>query len=213
MRLILLGPPGAGKGTQAQLLKEKYNIPQISTGDILRRAVKDQTPIGIEVQAFMQAGNLVPDELVINLIKERIKEEDCSNGFILDGFPRTQIQAAKLTETLGAMGIGIDAVVEFSVDNKELVERLTGRRTCPDCGAMFHESARKPAVEGICDHCGGILFQRDDDKRDTIINRLEIYKQETQPLIKYYKQQGRLKTVEGQGDVNVVFSQVCSLIT
>jgi adenylate kinase len=213
MRLILLGPPGAGKGTQAKLLKEKYGIPQISTGDILRKAVKDQTAVGIEVQAFMQAGNLVPDELVINLIKERIKEEDCSRGFILDGFPRTQIQAAKLTETLGTMGIGIDTVVEFTVDNKALVDRLTGRRTCSECGAMFHESARKPKVDGICDNCGGKLFQRDDDKRETIINRLEIYKQETQPLIKYYKQQGRLKTVEGQGDVNEVFSQVCSLIT
>jgi len=213
MRLILLGPPGAGKGTQAKLLKEKYGIPQISTGDILRKAVKDQTAVGIEVQAFMQAGNLVPDELVINLIKERIKEGDCSGGFILDGFPRTQIQAAKLSETLGTMGIEIDAVVEFSVDNKALVDRLTGRWTCTECGEMFHESARKSRVDGICDHCGGALFQRDDDKRETIINRLEIYKQETQPLIKYYKQQGRLKTVEGQGDVHEVFSQVCSLIT
>lgn len=213
MRLILLGAPGAGKGTQAKLLKEKFSIPQISTGDILRKAVKDQTQVGVEVQSFMQAGNLVPDELVINLIKERIKEEDCQDGFILDGFPRTQVQAGKLTETLGAMGIEIDAVFEFSVDNKALVERLTGRRTCADCGAMFHETARKPKVEGKCDQCGGILFQRDDDKRETIINRLEIYKQETQPLIKYYKQQGRLKTVEGQGDVQKVFSQVCSLIT
>jgi len=213
MRLILLGPPGAGKGTQAKLLKEKFNIPQVSTGDILRKAVKDQTDIGIEVQSFMKAGNLVPDELVIGLIKERIKEEDCTSGFILDGFPRTQVQAGKLTETLADMGIAIDAVVEFTVDNKALVERLTGRRTCADCGAMFHETARKPKVEGICDHCGGNLFQRNDDKRETIINRLEIYEQETQPLIKYYQQQGRLKTIEGQGDVQKVFSQLCSLIT
>ena len=213
MRLILLGPPGAGKGTQAKLLKEKFNIPQVSTGDILRKAVKDQTDIGIEVQSFMKAGNLVPDELVIGLIKERIKEEDCTSGFILDGFPRTQVQAGKLTETLADMGIAIDAVVEFTVDNKALVERLTGRRTCADCGAMFHETARKPKVEGIYDHCGGNLFQRNDDKRETIINRLEIYEQETQPLIKYYQQQGRLKTIEGQGDVQKVFSQLCSLIT
>ena len=213
MRLILLGPPGAGKGTQAKLLKEKFNIPQVSTGDILRKAVKDQTDIGIEVQSFMKAGNLVPDELVIGLIKERIKEEDCTSGFILDGFPRTQVQAGKLTETLADMGIAIDAVVEFTVDNKALVERLTGRRTCADCGAMFHETARKPKVEGICDHCGGNLFQRNDDKRETIINRLEIYEQKTQPLIKYYQQQGRLKTIEGQGDVQKVFSQLCSLIT
>ena len=213
MRLILLGPPGAGKGTQAKMLKEKFQIPQISTGDILRNAVKNGTPLGAKAKAFMDTGQLVPDDVVIELIKERIRDADCEAGFILDGFPRTIVQAEKLSETVQEMGLTIDTVIDFEVDPDELINRLTGRSTCPNCGAMFHEESRPPKAKGICDYCGTQLYQRPDDNRDTILKRLEVYQRETAPLKDFYRKQGNLKSLEGRGSAEAIFSQVCSMVS
>lgn len=213
MRLILLGPPGAGKGTQAKMLKEKFGIPQISTGDILRKAVSDDTELGKQAKAYMGDGQLVPDEIVIELIKEKIKEDDCAGGFILDGFPRTIVQAEKLSETLEEMRLEIDAVIDFEVDPQELIVRLTGRRSCSNCGAMFHDETRPPAKTGVCDHCGSKLYQRPDDNEETILKRLEVYENETAPLKEFYRKQGNLKTLEGRGSAEEIFSQVCDLIS
>lgn len=212
MRLILLGPPGAGKGTQAKMLTEKYGIPQISTGDILRQAVADKTKLGLEAQTYMEEGRLVPDEVVIGLIKERIKEADCEPGFILDGFPRTIVQAEKLSETLEEMNLSINRVIDFEVDPGTLVDRLTGRSTCSDCGAMYHETARPPKKPGVCNFCGGKLYQRPDDNEETIQKRLQVYQNETAPLKEFYSKKGNLKTAESQGTVEEIFSRVCQLI-
>ncbi len=212
MRLILLGPPGAGKGTQAKMLKEKFRVPQISTGDILRQAVKDDTELGVQAKAFMDSGQLVPDDVVIGLIEERIKQADCETGFILDGFPRTIIQAEKLAETLTEMNIAIDTVVDMEVNAEEVVSRLTGRSTCSDCGVMFHEESRPPKVPGVCDGCGGHLAQRQDDNRETILKRLEVYQESTSPLKEFYKKQGNLKTVAAGGSVEEIFSRVCEMV-
>ena len=212
MRLILLGPPGAGKGTQAKKLKDKFFIPQISTGDILRRAVKDNSELGIQARSFMDVGQLVPDDLVISLIKERIKEADCVKGFILDGFPRTIIQAEKLSETLNEMSLVIDTVVDLVVDADEVINRLAGRSTCPDCGALFHEKSCPPKVSGICDGCGGVLAQRQDDNAETILKRLEVYQESTAPLKQFYKKQGNLKAVTARGSVEEIFSRVLEMV-
>ncbi len=213
MRLILLGPPGAGKGTQAKMLMERFQIPQISTGDILRKAVQEGSELGRQAKICMDAGRLVQDDVVIGLIRERIVEKDCQGGFILDGFPRTIVQAEKLTETLKAMSLSISAVVDFEVDNGELVNRLTGRSTCPDCGAMFHKTSRPPVKSGICDGCGGSLYQRGDDKEETIKKRLEVYQDETAPLKEFYRKQGNLKTAQGYGTVEEIFSRVCDMVS
>ena len=213
MRLILLGPPGAGKGTQAKMLKEKFRKPQISTGDILRKSVREGTELGRQAKIFMNAGKLVQDDVVVGLIRERIGEEDCQNGFILDGFPRTIIQAEKLTETLKEMNLSIDTVIDFQVDTDELVNRLTGRSTCSDCGAMFHKVSRPPIAIGICDDCGGSLYQRNDDKEETIKKRLEVYQNETAPLKEFYGKQGNLKTAQANGTVEEVFSRVCAMVS
>ncbi len=213
MRVILLGPPGAGKGTQAKMLKEKFQIPQISTGDILRNAVKNGTPLGAKAKSYMDAGRLVPDDVVIELIKERIKDPDCKDGFILDGFPRTIVQAEKLAETVQEMGLTIDTVIDFEVDADVLIDRLTGRSTCPNCGAMFHSESRPPKNKGVCDFCGTALYQRPDDNKDTILKRLEVYEKETAPLKDFYKKQGNLKTLEGRGSAEAIFSQVCSMVS
>jgi len=212
MRLILLGPPGAGKGTQAQMLKEKFRIPQISTGDILRQAVKDDTELGVQAKSFMDSGQLVPDDVVIGLIKARIKQVDCEAGFILDGFPRTIVQAEKLSETLTDMSLAIDTVVDLEVDADEVINRLTGRSTCPDCGTMFHEESRPPKVQGICDGCGGSLAQRQDDNEETILKRLEVYQESTAPLKEFYKKGGNLKTVTARGSAEEIFSRVCEMV-
>ncbi|MBT5632330.1 MAG: adenylate kinase [Nitrospina sp.] len=212
MRLILLGPPGAGKGTQAKMLREKFQIPQISTGDILRHAVKDNTDLGIRAKSFMDAGQLVPDDVVVGLIKERIKQADCETGFILDGFPRTMIQAEKLSETLAEMALTIDTVVDLEVNADEVISRLAGRSTCPDCGAMFHEESRPPKVSGVCDSCGGTLAQRQDDNSETILKRLEVYQESTAPLKEFYMRQGNLKTVIARGSVEEIFSRVCEMV-
>ena len=213
MRLILLGPPGAGKGTQAKMLSEKFGIPQVSTGDILRKAVSNGTALGKKAKAYMGDGRLVPDEIVVELIKEKIKEDDCAQGFILDGFPRTIVQAEKLGETLREMKLEIDAVIDLEVDPDELIVRLTGRRSCSDCGAMFHDETRPPAKTGICDHCGHELYQRPDDNKETILKRLSVYENETAPLKDYYRKQGNLKTVAGRGSVDEIFSQVLARVS
>jgi len=213
MRLILLGPPGAGKGTQAKMLKEKFSIPQISTGDMLRKAVSNDTELGNRARAYMSDGQLVPDNIVIELIKEKIKESDCAGGFILDGFPRTIVQAEKLDETLAEMKLDIDAVLDFEVDAQELIVRLTGRRSCSNCGAMFHDETRPPEKSGVCDCCGEELYQRPDDNKQTILKRLEVYESETAPLKEYYRKQGNLKTLAGRGSVEEIFSQVCTLVS
>ena len=212
MRLILLGPPGAGKGTQAKMLKEKFRIPQVSTGDILRHAVKNNTELGIRAKTFMDAGQLVPDDVVISLIKERIWQADCKTGFILDGFPRNIAQAEKLTETLAEMRLVINNVIDLEVDAKEVVERLTGRSTCSDCGDMFHEVSRPPKAKGYCDSCGGKLEQRIDDNSETIQERLKVYEKSTAPLKEFYKKQGNLKTVVAKGSVEEIFFHVCRVI-
>ena len=212
MRLILLGPPGAGKGTQAKMLKEKFRIPQISTGDILRHAVKDNTKLGALAKTAMDAGQLVPDEIVIGLIKERIRQEDCKTGFILDGFPRNITQAEKLSETLQEMNFAIDHVIDLVVDEGEVVARLTGRSTCSECGAMFHQVSRPPKVAGVCDDCGGRLAQRLDDKRETIEERLKVYLESTAPLKEFYAKQGRLGIIKAKGSVEEIFSRVCEMV-
>ena len=213
MRLILLGPPGAGKGTQAKMLNEKFRRPQISTGNILRKSIQDGTELGNRAKVFMNAGRLVQDDVVVGLIRERIVEEDCRAGFILDGFPRTIIQAEKLTETLEEMDLSIDVVVDFEVDSEELVSRLTGRSTCSDCGAMFHRTSCPPLRDGICDSCEGELYQREDDKEETIKKRLEVYKKETAPLKGYYRKQGNSKTAQGYGTIEEIFSRVCAMVS
>src|SRR5512136_2494504 len=197
MNLILLGPPGAGKGTQAQRIVERYHLPQISTGDILRAAVKEGTPWGMKAKGFMDQGQLAPDEIVIGIIEERLRAKDCDPGFILDGFPRTIPQAEALQPILLRMENKIDHVINIEVDPEELVRRLTGRRTCKNCGGMFHLLFHPPKVEGICDRCGGVLYQREDDQEKTIRIRLNEYQGQTAPLIQYYQHKNYLRSIQG----------------
>ncbi|MGD9847954.1 MAG: adenylate kinase [Desulfuromonas sp.] len=197
MKLILLGPPGAGKGTQAQMLMERYGIPQISTGDMLRAAVKNGTPMGLKAKACMDAGALVPDAVVVGIVEERLRQPDCGAGFILDGFPRTLPQADALQATLVALGKELDAVVSLEVDVDALVERLVGRRSCPSCGAGYHVRFDPPRQEGVCDRCGAGLIQREDDQETTIRKRMEVYRQQTAPLVDYYGKAGLLRSVDG----------------
>ncbi len=208
MKLILLGPPGAGKGTQAKMLTEKFGIPQISTGDILRAAVKEGTPMGLKAKGYMDAGALVPDEVVIGIVSERLQKGDCDAGFILDGFPRTVPQADALTENLKQLDKNLDAVISLEVDVEALVERLTGRRTCKKCGRGYHVTFDPPQVEGKCDACGGELFQRDDDQEETIRKRLEVYDEQTSPLTGYYASAGLLKRLDGMQPIDAVRSQL-----
>lgn len=208
MKLILLGPPGAGKGTQAKMLTEQYQIPQISTGDILRAAVKDGTPMGVKAKSFMDAGGLVPDEVVVGIVRERLQQADCQNGFILDGFPRTVAQADALRDSLADLDKNLDAVISLEVDPEALVERLTGRRTCRDCGRGFHIKFDPPAVAGKCDACQGELVQRDDDKEETIRKRLEVYRAQTEPLVAYYGSAGLLHAIDGMQDIQVVKNKI-----
>jgi adenylate kinase len=210
--LVLLGPPGAGKGTQAKMLVEKYGIPQISTGDILRKAVAAGTDLGKEAKKVMDTGGLVPDDVVIGLVRERLKEPDCKNGYILDGFPRTVNQAKSLDEILTKIGDGLTHVVSIEVDEKDLLTRLTGRRTCRSCSAMYHISFEPPKKGGVCDKCGGELYQRDDDKEETITSRLKVYKQQTEPLIAYYKGTGLLRTVPGTGGIKDIFNSITKVL-
>ena len=194
MKLILLGAPGAGKGTQAEIISEKYTIPTISTGNIIRAALKNGTEMGIKAKSYIDAGELVPDEVVIGIIRERLAEKDCENGFILAGFPRTIPQA----EALGNMGIAIDAALSIEVADSEIVKRMSGRRVCGKCGASYHTEFKKPTVEGICDVCGDNLVIRKDDEPETVLNRLNVYHEQTEPLKDYYKALDKLLLVEGQ---------------
>ncbi|MBJ6801805.1 adenylate kinase [Geomonas propionica] len=212
MNLILLGPPGVGKGTQAKLLIDRFGIPQISTGDILRAAVKELTPMGIKAKGFMDAGALVPDEVVIGIVEERLAQPDCQKGFILDGFPRTVPQADALSQVLTGIGKKIDHVVSLSVDKAELLKRLTGRRACSKCGAGYHVDFAAPKTAGICDACGGDLFQREDDKEETILNRLAVYEAQTSPLISYYQTAGLLRSVNGLGSVEGIQAEIVAVL-
>ncbi len=197
MNIIMLGAPGAGKGTQAAVLCEKLNIPTISTGNIIREALKNGTEMGLKAKSFMDAGQLVPDEVVIGIVKERLQEDDCRNGYILDGFPRTIPQA----EALDEMGADINCVIDIEVQDEVIVNRLSGRRVCENCGRPYHVVSLKPKVDGVCDDCNGALVQRKDDQIETIKNRLDIYHKETEPLVKYYEAQGKLVVVEGKDTV------------
>jgi adenylate kinase len=210
MKLILLGPPGAGKGTQAKMLTERFDIPQISTGDILRAAVKDRTPMGVKAKSFMDAGGLVPDDVVIGIVRERLQNQDCAAGFILDGFPRTVAQADALKETLHSLGKDLDAVISLEVDTESLVERLTGRRTCRECGQGYHIKFDPPREAGRCDACCGELFQRDDDSEETIRKRLEVYHAQTSPLVAYYRNEDLLLPVDGMQEIGTVQEKILS---
>jgi len=212
MKLILLGPPGAGKGTQAKMLTDKFMIPQISTGEILRAAVKDGTPMGQRAKQFMDAGGLVPDEVVVGIVRDRLQHADCRNGFILDGFPRTVAQADALQASLQQMGKELDRVISLKVDAEALVERLTGRRTCKDCGRGYHVTFDPPREDGICDACGGSLLQRDDDQEETIRKRLQVYADQTAPLISYYREAGVLMELDGMQPIPQVQEEMLSLL-
>ena len=212
MKLILLGPPGAGKGTQAKMLTEAFSIPQISTGDILRAAVKDGTPMGLKAKEYMDAGGLVPDEVVVGIVRDRLQEEDCINGFILDGFPRTVAQADALQSSLVEMNKELDHVISLDVDAESLVERLTGRRTCKECGRGYHVKFDPPREAGVCEACGGELFQRDDDQEETIRTRLQVYAEQTSPLIRYYRDAGVLIELDGMLPILQVQKQMMALL-
>jgi len=212
MNLILLGPPGSGKGTQAQRMTERYHLPQISTGDILRAAVKGSTPLGTKAKEFMDHGQLVPDEIVIGIVEERLQQRDCHSGFILDGFPRTIPQAEALQPILTKIGRAIDHVINMEVESEELIRRLTGRRTCKNCGAMFHVLFQPPKKEGSCDRCGGALYQRGDDKEETIRTRLREYEKQTAPLIEYYRGKKTLRSIQGVGGPDQIFDQIIHLL-
>jgi len=208
MRIILLGPPGAGKGTQAEVLVEKVSVPQILTGDILRAAVKKGTPVGLKAKAFMDAGDLVPDDVIIGVLKERLTADDCKNGYIFDGVPRTIAQA----EAIDEQGVVIDTVLLIEVPDDVIITRLGGRRTCPACGVIYHVETKKPAVEGVCDVCGAELIIRKDDEAETIKNRLQTYHKETEPLIDYYKAQGKLKEVGGEFNIASQTAEVLKVL-
>ena len=197
MKLILLGAPGAGKGTQAEILSAKLGIPTISTGNILRAAIKDGTPIGLEAKSYMDAGKLVPDSVIIGIVDQRLEQPDCANGFILDGVPRTIGQA----EALDKAGVAFDHVISIEISDGEIVDRMAGRRVCSSCGAPYHVKAKPPKQEGVCDSCGGPLVQRDDDKAETVLHRLEVYHAETEPLKGYYETKGILSPVANQATI------------
>jgi adenylate kinase len=212
MRLVLLGAPGAGKWTQAKKLIEKYKIPQISTGDILRKAVADGTPLGKEAKVIMDKGELVPDKIVLGLVEERVKQDDCKKGFILDGFPRNTAQAEALDKMLNDLKMPLDSALSVDVPKDDLMKRLTGRRTCKNCQQMYNIYYSSPKKNGVCDKCGGELFQRDDDKEETIKKRLDVYDASTAPLINYYKNKGILKSVIGTGSIDEIFKKVCIIL-
>ena len=212
LRAVLLGPPGAGKGTQAVRLVEKYEIPHISTGDIFRKNIKEDTELGKKAQEYMNAGALVPDELVVDLVKDRLQQDDCKNGFLLDGFPRTIFQAEKLDEFLSESNLKMDIVINLKVEKEALIKRLTGRRVCKDCGASYHIVNIPPKKEGVCDICGGELIQRKDDNIETVENRINVYEEQTAPLIGYYKEAGSLVDFDGEASLDEVFDAIVQAI-
>jgi adenylate kinase len=210
--IILLGAPGSGKGTQAKKLTESFSIPQISTGDMLREAVRNDTEMGRQAKAFMNQGGLVPDDVVIGIVKERFQAKDCDKGFILDGFPRTIPQAQALDRVVKELGKEITSVLSLEVDEEEIMERLSGRRTCAGCGAMYHVRFNPPKEEGRCDKCVGTLLQRDDDKEETIRTRLLNYKKSTEPLIEYYRGSGKVHAVKASGNIDTIFANIFKLL-
>jgi adenylate kinase len=212
MRLILLGPPGAGKGTQAEFIIEKYGIPHISTGDIFRKNIKEGTALGTRAKSFMDRGELVPDSLVVEIVEDRLKEADCIDGFLLDGFPRTEVQALELDKVLEKMKVELNAVINIRVNPKILVSRAIGRRICKSCGATYHVVNNAPKVEGVCDKCGGELYQRSDDVEETVKNRINVYVNETSPLIHYYEKRDKLVDIEGEQDIEVVSEDIVNAL-
>ncbi len=206
--MVLLGPPGAGKGTQAVKIAKQYSIPHISTGDIFRAAIKEGTDLGRKAKGYMDKGELVPDSLVTQIVAERIKRDDCAPGFLLDGFPRTLPQAEALDKILKGNSCPLTAVINMTVDREPLIARLTARRTCSSCGENYNLMSKAPKKEGVCDKCGGKLYQRDDDKRETIENRLSVYEKQTAPLIQYYQKSGRLVSVSGEGAIDEVSARI-----
>ncbi|AZV40881.1 adenylate kinase [Peribacillus asahii] len=212
MNLVLMGLPGAGKGTQAEKIVEKYNIPHISTGDMFRTAIKDGTELGIQAKSFMDQGALVPDEVTIGIVRERLSKDDCKKGFLLDGFPRTVAQAEALENILTDLDRQINFVINIDVDKEILMERLTGRRICKSCGSTYHLVFNPPAKEDTCDRCGGELYQRADDNAETVQNRLDVNLKQTQPLLDFYGEKGYLQNINGQQDINKVFEDVDALL-
>lgn len=208
MRLVLLGPPGAGKGTQALSIVQKYDIPHISTGDIFRKNIKEGTELGRQAKDYMDKGLLVPDELVVEIVKSRLMEDDCKAGFLLDGFPRTVNQADELDKVLGKMSMNLDKVVNIEVDKSILIGRAVGRRMCRNCGAAYHIEFNPSKEAGKCDHCGGELYQRDDDNEETVTKRIEVYLDQTTPLVEYYTQKGILVNIDGQQSIGKVFEDI-----
>lgn len=208
MRLVLLGPPGVGKGTQASAIVEKYNIPHISTGDIFRANIKEGTELGKEAKEYMDKGLLVPDQLVVSIVKDRLSKPDCENGFLLDGFPRTENQAEVLEAELLKMGIKLNKVVNIEADKDILIQRAIGRRICKECGASYHISFNPPKVAGICDLDGGTLYQREDDIEDTVATRIEVYLNQTQPLISFYEKRGLIVNIDGTKPIDETFNAI-----
>ena len=212
MKIIMLGAPGAGKGTQAKMLADRYGIPHISTGDIFRANIKNNTPLGQKAKAYMDAGQLVPDELVVDLVIDRIKSADCMKGFIFDGFPRTIPQAEALTNALNNQNEKIDYAIEVAVPDENIINRMGGRRACVGCGATYHVEFNPPKVEGICDKCGAKLILRDDDKPETVKERLQVYHAQTQPLIDFYAAKGAHVAIDGTQDIMKVFEDICKVL-
>ncbi|MBR1758678.1 MAG: adenylate kinase [Lachnospiraceae bacterium] len=212
MKIVMLGAPGAGKGTQAKMIVEKYQIPQISTGDIFRANIKNGTELGKKAKTYMDQGALVPDELVVDLVVDRLAKDDCANGYVLDGFPRTIPQAEALTAALAAQGDKLDYAIDVEVPDENIVNRMSGRRACVNCGGTYHIVYNPTKVEGICDACGGKLILRDDDKPETVQHRLTVYHEQTQPLIDYYNGQGILKEVDGTQDMADVFADIVKVL-
>ena len=212
MNLVLMGLPGAGKGTQAERIVEKYGIPHISTGDMFRAAIKEGTELGLQAKSFMDKGDLVPDEVTIGIVRERLSKEDCNEGFLLDGFPRMLAQAEALEDILASLSQKIDFVINIDVDQEILMERLTGRRICKSCGSTYHLIFNPSAVEDECDRCGGELYQRTDDNAETVQNRLEVNQKQTKPLLDFYESKGYLRNVNGQQDIRKVFDDLDQLL-
>jgi len=212
VKIVLLGPPGAGKGTQAKSISNRYSIPHISTGDIFRKNISENTPLGIEAKKYIDKGQLVPDEVTINMVKDRLQEDDCKSGFLLDGFPRTVIQAEALQEFLLERDKNLDTALLIEVPTEFILERMTGRRVCPSCGASYHIKYNPPIHGDKCDVCGSDIIQRKDDSEETVSERLDVYKKQTQPLIDFYKEKNLLSVVDGTKAINEVFEGICALL-